>query len=68
MSPYLNRNRLSPLEQQMLGALQEAREYFDQRADVNWEGDGPNAEMSLLTEIDQALAAADRAASSSTEE
>jgi hypothetical protein len=33
--------------------LEDLREYFDQRADVNWEGDGPNLEMTFLTRLDE---------------
>jgi hypothetical protein len=39
----------------LIAALQECEEYFDNRADVNWEGDGPNTEMRLLTEVRAAL-------------
>lgn len=39
----------------MREALEQCAEYFEPRVDVNWEGDGPNTEASLLNEINYAL-------------
>lgn len=39
----------------MVGALYEALIYFEDREDINYEGTGPNAEMSIATEIRAAL-------------
>jgi hypothetical protein len=45
---------LSPADT-LLSHMNEIEEYFDARQDVNWEGDGPNAEMRLLTETRAAI-------------
>lgn len=39
----------------LLCHMNEIEEYFDNRQDVNWEGDGPNTEMRLLTETRAAI-------------
>jgi hypothetical protein len=39
----------------MLVALHEALEYFEAREDINYEGTGPNAAMSLANEIRAAI-------------
>ena len=46
--------------QHLIEALQSAREYFDNLSDADHDGDGfvPNAEMRLVSEIDEALAKA----------
>jgi hypothetical protein len=40
----------------MQAALYEALDYFEAREDINYEGTGPNAAMSLANEIRAALA------------
>ena len=50
------RELVSDHARDIVGCLQECSDYFDDLQDVNWEGDGPNREMSLKTEIDSILA------------
>lgn len=40
---------------ELYSALEQCAEYFEARQDVNWEGDGPNEEMSMLQEVLAAL-------------
>jgi len=43
----------------MLAALYEALDYFEAREDINYDGTGPNAAMSLANEIRAAIAKAE---------
>lgn len=50
-------DKLLTVNAALVGALNAAREYFDNRADADCDQDGfiPNAEMRLVSEIDAAL-------------
>ena len=47
--------RLIAAAPDLIDALEECAEYFDDRADVNWEGDGPNKEMQMFMAVKAAL-------------